>query len=65
MSTKSGPIGQALMSSLSELALIPQHLLDNIKLIGGSALAKMMEENMEGLDVLEFISGKRDFSISH
>lgn len=65
MSTKSGPIGQALMSSLSELALIPQNLLDNIKLIGGSALAKMMEENMEGLDVLEFISGKRDFSISH
>jgi len=65
MSTKSGPIGQALMSSLSELALIPQNLLDNIKLIGGSALAKTMEENMEGLDVLEFISGKRDFSISH
>lgn len=58
MSTKRGPQGQAILSSLSELTLIPHTLLENILLIGGPSLRKLVEENMEGLDVLEAVAPK-------
>jgi hypothetical protein len=57
-STKSGPIGQALLSSLSELTLLPSKLLANIKLIGGNSLSNLIDENNEALDILEFIRPK-------
>lgn len=66
MSTKTGPIGQALMSSISELTLLPQtKLIEFIYLLGGKALRKMIEENIESLDILEYISGDPTFTISH
>lgn len=58
MSTKRGPQGQAILSSLSELTLLPQELLENILLIGGPSLSKLIEENTEGLDVLEAVAPK-------
>lgn len=57
-STKKGPQGQALLSSLSELTLLPPKLLENISLIGGQSLRKLIDENLEGLDVLEMIKPK-------
>jgi hypothetical protein len=56
--TKRGPIGQALLSSLSELTLLPSTLVDNIKLLGGNSLSNMIDENIEGLDILEVIKPK-------
>jgi hypothetical protein len=53
------------MSSLSELALLPTKLLNNIILVGGKALAKVIKENTEPLDILEYISNSSEFSISH
>nr|WEA82906.1 RNA-dependent RNA polymerase [Armillaria borealis mitovirus 1] len=58
MSTKRGPQGQAILSSLSELTLMPHELLENILLIGGPSLRKLIEENTEGLDVLEAVAPK-------
>jgi hypothetical protein len=43
MSTKRGPLGQALLTSVSELTLIPQELLDAIVLVGGPKLSKVIE----------------------
>jgi hypothetical protein len=54
-STKRGPQGQALLSSLSELTDFPQELLSCIKEIGGEALSRMIEANTEGLDILEAV----------
>lgn len=55
MSTKKGPQGQAILSSLSELTLLPLTLVEKIKLLGGSKLGNMIKENTEGLDILEFV----------
>jgi len=43
MSTKRGPLGQALLTAVSEITLIPQELLDSIYLIGGPKLVAVME----------------------
>lgn len=58
ISTKKGPQGQALLSSLSELTLLTPQQVDNIKLLGGKGLSVMIDENMEGLDILEYIKPK-------
>jgi hypothetical protein len=42
MSTKSGPLGQALLTSATELTLLPQELLDDIITVGGSKLGKVV-----------------------
>lgn len=43
MSTKSGPIGQAITSSVTELTLLPQQLIDDIILLGGNKLGRVIE----------------------
>lgn len=43
-STKSGPNGQALLTSLQELCHLPPDLESNIKLLGGSSLSRSMDE---------------------
>lgn len=43
MSTKRGPIGQALLTSVTELTLLPAQLLSDIKLVGGESLSKIIE----------------------
>jgi len=58
-STKKGPQGQALLASLSELTLLPPTLVEYIKLLGGNSLGKMIDENLEALDILEFIKPKK------
>jgi hypothetical protein len=55
ISTKKGPQGQALLASLSELTLLSSEQVDYIKLLGGESLSKMIDENLEGLDILEMI----------
>lgn len=52
MSTKRGPQGQAILTSLSELTLLSQQLIDDIKLLGGNKLGTSIKENTEGLDIL-------------
>lgn len=54
MSTKRGPQGQAILTSLSELTLLPHELINKIILLGGNKLGKLMTENLEGLDILQF-----------
>nr|UJQ92538.1 MAG: putative RNA-dependent RNA polymerase [Mitoviridae sp.] len=43
MSTKRGPLGQALLTSVTELTLLPQELLDSIFLVGGPKLKLIIE----------------------
>ncbi|QED55404.1 RNA-dependent RNA polymerase [Heterobasidion mitovirus 2] len=57
-STKKGPQGQALLTSLSELTLLSPELLQYIKVIGGKSLSNLIDENLEGLDILERIKPK-------
>lgn len=40
MSTKSGPLGQAILTSVSELTLLPQELVDNIQPLAGGSLGE-------------------------
>nr|UJQ92439.1 MAG: putative RNA-dependent RNA polymerase [Mitoviridae sp.] len=56
MSTKRGPAGQALLTSISEVNLLPRQLLDDIILIGGSKLAKLLEGLTDRLDILGWSS---------
>jgi hypothetical protein len=55
MTVKRGPMGQALVTSLNELTLLPQSLLNNIKLIGGSSLSDSIEGLLDGFDALEIL----------
>jgi len=43
MSTKRGPLGQALLTAVSEITLIPPELLESIYLVGGDKLKTVME----------------------
>jgi len=54
MSTKRGPQGQAILTSLSELTLLPHQLINDIVLLGGNKLGVTIKENIEGLDILQF-----------
>jgi hypothetical protein len=49
MSTKSGPCGQAILTSLTELTLLPQSLVDNIRLLGGEGLGKVIDLLLTGV----------------
>jgi hypothetical protein len=44
MSTKRGPQGQALLTCLTELTLLPQELRDSIELLGGSRLKSVLNK---------------------
>lgn len=48
MSTKSGPLGQAILTSVSELTLLPLELVDNIRLLAGGDLGKKISALMAG-----------------
>jgi len=43
MSTKRGPLGQAILTSVTELTLLPQKLLESIYLVGGSSLRNVID----------------------
>nr|UJQ92486.1 MAG: putative RNA-dependent RNA polymerase [Mitoviridae sp.] len=43
MSTKRGPLGQALLTAVSEITLIPPELLESIYLVGGDKLKAVMD----------------------
>lgn len=43
MSTKRGPLGQAILTAVTELALLPLQLREDIYLLGGSKLRTVME----------------------
>jgi len=46
MSTKSGPLGQAILTSVTELTILPQQLLENIRVLGGDTLGKIIDALM-------------------
>jgi hypothetical protein len=48
MSTKSGPLGQAILTSVTELTLLPQQLLDCIRVVGGPRLGKVIDALLLG-----------------
>jgi hypothetical protein len=50
MSTKSGPMGQAITCALNELAILPQTLRDSISTLAGNTL----KSNMDALMDIEF-----------
>lgn len=52
ISVKSGPVGQALLMSMTEATLLPQWLIDNLILLGGSKLASRLEDLRENFDIL-------------
>jgi hypothetical protein len=60
MSTKSGPQGQAILTSLTELTLLPSKLTEDIYLLGGSSLRNLMSENLDRLDILNIGPQKYD-----
>jgi len=43
MSTKKGPLGQALLTAVTELSLLPLELIADIKLLGGDKLSRVIE----------------------
>jgi len=48
MSTKSGPLGQAILTSVTELTLLPQQLLESIRVLGGDKLSKVIDALIVG-----------------
>jgi hypothetical protein len=48
MSTKSGPLGQAILTSVSELTLLPLELIDKIQLLAGGSLGEKISALMVG-----------------
>jgi len=52
LTTKRGPAGQALLTSITEVTLLPQQLKDDIILLGGSGLANVLEALTDRLDIL-------------
>lgn len=53
MSTKKGPVGQAIVSSVSELTFLPQELITDIKLLGGEKLGNDITNLTDKLDILQ------------
>jgi len=41
-------LGQAILTSVTELTLLPQTLLDNIRVVGGDKLGKVIDALMVG-----------------
>lgn len=56
MSTKRGPVGQAIVSSISELTFLPQELIDHICLLGGKKLGNDIMNLTDRLDILQYSS---------
>jgi hypothetical protein len=56
MSTKRGPLGQAILTSMTEVTLLTPQLLGYIFLLGGGRLAKLLSELMDKLDILQWRS---------
>jgi len=56
MSTKRGPVGQAIASSISELTFLPRKLIDDIILLGGEKLGHDIENLTDRLDILQYSS---------
>lgn len=56
MTTKRGPLGQALLTSITEVTLLTPELITNIELLGGSKLAKILEALTDRLDILQWSS---------
>lgn len=52
ITTKRGPMGQALLTCLNELTLLPHDLIESINLLGGSSLSEFITSNTEKLDIL-------------
>jgi len=48
MSTKSGPLGQAILTSVTELTLLPQELMQSIIVLGGDKLGKVIDALIVG-----------------
>lgn len=56
MTTKRGPLGQALLTSITEVTLLTPQLIQNIIVLGGSKLASMIEALTDRLDILQWSS---------
>jgi len=56
MTTKRGPLGQALLTSITEVTLLTPELMHNIVALGGSKLASMLEALTDRLDILQWSS---------
>lgn len=56
MSTKKGPVAQAIMSSVSELTFLPQKLIDDICLLGGKKLFSAIDDLVSRIDILDYTS---------
>jgi len=56
MTTKRGPLGQALLTSITEVTLLTPQLIHNIIVLGGSKLASMIEALTDRLDILQWSS---------
>jgi len=56
MTTKRGPLGQALLTSITEVTLLTPQLIHNIVVLGGSKLASMIEALTDRLDILQWSS---------
>jgi hypothetical protein len=52
ITVKSGPIGQALLMSQTEAALLPIKIREGIKLLGGTSLASRLSDLIEPFDIL-------------
>jgi hypothetical protein len=70
MSMKSGPNGQSIGSAMSDLALLPNELIDSIKTLAGKNLATRMDEllytsflGVRFLTLWSFIAGSRGSKI--
>jgi hypothetical protein len=52
MTTKRGPLGQAILTSISEVTVLPQELIYDIFRLGGKALAEEILSLKDRLDIL-------------
>lgn len=56
LSTKRGPAGQAILTSISEVTLLTPQLIDDISLLGGNKLASQLIALTDRLDILNWRS---------
>lgn len=56
LSTKRGPAGQAILTSISEVTLLPQSLITDISLLGGNKLSEEIASLTDRLDILNWKS---------
>ncbi|AQM32767.1 replicase [Agaricus bisporus mitovirus 1] len=56
LTTKRGPLGQAILSSMSEVTFLPYQLIEDINLLGGKKLAEELTMLQDRLDILKYTS---------